>query len=209
MSEKELEGVKSNVEETTETHPFVPFIDNATTTLIVGTFPPHRFFSGDLKKDDVNWFYGSRDNSLWLLLENLFGDFGNDVETRKRRCEKLGIGFLDLFYRIRRYEKEWSVDSAIYPIEIRSLTYFLEKYKAVKSVLFTSSWVMRVATKEYLRDNRDWLNKSFLEKAGIFRLRDDRIVNFYHLPSPSSMNSDKDKAEKWREIFQDIDLIAK
>ena len=40
-------------------HPYKPFIPEGTTKLIVGTLPPPRFSFGELKKDDVNFCYGS------------------------------------------------------------------------------------------------------------------------------------------------------
>lgn len=51
-----------------EEHPFND-IDSCCNSqaeyLIVGTFPPRRFFTKELEADDVDWFYGSKDNAFW------------------------------------------------------------------------------------------------------------------------------------------------
>lgn len=46
------------------THPFAPEIPEGATKLIIGTMPPYRFCNTDeaLYDDDVNFYYGSRDN---------------------------------------------------------------------------------------------------------------------------------------------------
>ena len=56
----------------TEIHPFKPYIPEKTKKLIIGTIPPERFSKNELFKDDVNFYYGSRDNSFWELLKVIF-----------------------------------------------------------------------------------------------------------------------------------------
>mgnify|MGYP000926472591 FL=1 len=53
-------------------HPYPPFIPENTTKLIVGTLPPPRFSKGQLKKDDVDFCYGSIDGQLWKILNEIF-----------------------------------------------------------------------------------------------------------------------------------------
>jgi len=52
-----------------ETHPFEAFIPSGATKLIIGTIPPERFSQKKLFCDDVNFYYGSRDNAFWELLQ--------------------------------------------------------------------------------------------------------------------------------------------
>ncbi|TDI73724.1 MAG: uracil-DNA glycosylase family protein, partial [Bacteroidetes bacterium] len=54
-------------------HPYSPFIPENATKLIVGTLPPPRFTTGDLKVGDVDFCYGSRDGYLWPILDRIFG----------------------------------------------------------------------------------------------------------------------------------------
>ena len=54
------------------THPYPPFIPENSTRLIVGTLPPPRFTTGELKEGDVDFCYGSRDGQLWPILDRIF-----------------------------------------------------------------------------------------------------------------------------------------
>lgn len=53
-------------------HPYPPFIKEDTTKLIVGTLPPPRFSTGELKEKDVDFCYGSYYNSLWLFIDKIY-----------------------------------------------------------------------------------------------------------------------------------------
>ena len=57
------------------THPFAPEIPEGATKLIIGTMPPYRFCNTDeaLYDDDVNFYYGSRDNYFWELVSDASG----------------------------------------------------------------------------------------------------------------------------------------
>ncbi|MFT6127620.1 MAG: hypothetical protein ACJAVA_002111, partial [Flavobacteriaceae bacterium] len=54
------------------THPYPPFIPENATKLIVGTLPPPRFTTNELKPNDVHFCYGSRDGQLWPILDRIF-----------------------------------------------------------------------------------------------------------------------------------------
>jgi hypothetical protein len=53
-------------------HPFKPFIQKDTSKIIVGTLPPPRFCTNELKAKDVNFCYGSCDGLLWPAIEKIF-----------------------------------------------------------------------------------------------------------------------------------------
>jgi len=89
-------------------HPYPPFIPETATKLIVGTLPPPRFTSGELKEGDVNFCYGSRDGQLWPILNALFSldlKYETTVAAIKQRKDFLtnrGIGICDIVGSARR-----------------------------------------------------------------------------------------------------------
>lgn len=55
-------------------HPYKPYIPDGATKMIIGTTPPYRFCNGQaLFDNDVNFYYGSRDNYFWELVEKATG----------------------------------------------------------------------------------------------------------------------------------------
>lgn len=90
------------------THPYEPFIPEKATKLIIGSIPPQRFCNyadkaeNALLEDDVDFYYGSRDNSFWQLLGEVFGveferaNTQTAIEQRKSFLTKNGFGITDL-----------------------------------------------------------------------------------------------------------------
>ncbi|WP_010228762.1 uracil-DNA glycosylase family protein [Gillisia marina] len=124
------------------THPYKPFIPKNATKLIVGTLPPPRFTSGELKPDDVNFCYGSRDGLLWPVLDKLFALNLNYENTeaaiieRKEFLAKRGIGICDVVESSRRVKIDAS-DLGMQEVKLRDLIGILRKYKNVDTLLFT------------------------------------------------------------------------
>lgn len=218
MSEKEVNGVLVDCEGIDEeTHPFNNPSDlKGAKYLFVGTFPPRRFYTKELEKGDIDWFYGSKKNEFWgvggkkgLIQQALSCDDELDTfEKRKEFCQKRHIAFLDLFQKIYRYGESAS-DSNIFPIAKVNLIHYLKENSEIEAVFFTSGWVMDIAKKEYKRLNRTYVEE--LHKNGyviksakntpklevdcvignVFVLEDSernqtREVGIYALKSPSS-----------------------
>lgn len=124
------------------THPYKPFIPKNATKLIVGTLPPPRFTSGELKPDDVNFCYGSRDGLLWPVLDKLFDlklKFENTeeaIQQRKQFLKNRGIGICDVVESSRR-DKIDASDLGMQLIELRDLIGILRKNKTIDTLLFT------------------------------------------------------------------------
>lgn len=124
------------------THPYEPFLFEETTKLIVGTLPPPRFTIGDLKTDDVNFCYGSRNGQLWPILDRIFDlnlKFENTlqaVEQRKEFLRKRKIGICDIVQSAERGKIDAS-DLGMENIQLRNLVGYLEKYVNVDTLLFT------------------------------------------------------------------------
>lgn len=123
-------------------HPYIPFLPKGATKLIVGTLPPPRFTTGELKEGDVNWCYGSRDGQLWPILDRIF-DLNLTYETtqfaieqRQKFLASRGIGICDIVSAAYR-EKVDASDLGMEKIELRNVISTLEAYSEIKTLLFT------------------------------------------------------------------------
>ncbi|MGB3343971.1 MAG: uracil-DNA glycosylase family protein [Aequorivita sp.] len=123
-------------------HPYPPFIPEGATKLIVGTLPPPRFTTGDLKEGDVDFCYGSRDGQLWLILDKIF-DLNLKFETtaeaifqREEFLKKQGIGICDMVASAKRAKIDAS-DIGMADVELRDLVSILEKKPKIDTLLFT------------------------------------------------------------------------
>ena len=124
------------------THPYEPFIDLTTEKLIVGTLPPPRFTTGELKKGDVDFCYGSSDGQLWPILNEIFDlDLSFEttleaIEQRKAFLRGRKIGVCDIVASAERTKVDAS-DIGMQNIELRDVLRYLEKYTKVHTLLFT------------------------------------------------------------------------
>lgn len=124
------------------THPYPPYIPKNATKLIVGTLPPPRFTTGELKSGDVNFCYGSRDGQLWPILNEIFQlmlQFETTEEAilqRKEFLNKRGIGICDIVASAMR-EKVDASDLGMQEIKLRNLIKILGDYPKIDTLLFT------------------------------------------------------------------------
>lgn len=123
-------------------HPYRPFIPENATKLIVGTLPPPRFTTGELKEGDVDFCYGSRDGMLWVILDKLF-DLGlkyentaEAIEQRERFLIKRGIGICDMVESSRR-DKIDASDLGMQHVEMRNMIQILRDHPKIEMLLFT------------------------------------------------------------------------
>jgi len=113
-------------------HPYEPFLFPETTKLIVGTLPPPRFTSGELKEDDVDFCYGSRNGQLWPILDRIFSlnlkyettDFA--AQQRKDFLLKHKIGVCDIVESAER-DKIDASDLGMQNIKLRNLIGYLQQ----------------------------------------------------------------------------------
>lgn len=123
-------------------HPFPPFIPETAQKLIIGTLPPPRFSTGQLKEHDVNFCYGSRDSQLWPILDAIFNigfRYDNSEEAVIQRQEFLksrGIGICDIVARCKR-QKIDSSDLGMSNIELRNIVAHLKEHPGINTILFT------------------------------------------------------------------------
>jgi len=124
------------------THPYEPFLFPEATKLIVGTLPPPRFTKGELKDDDVDFCYGSRNGQLWPILDKIF-ELDLKYETtafaanqRKEFLLKRKIGVCDIVASAER-DKVDASDLGMQNIKLRNLIGYLQECKKVDTLLFT------------------------------------------------------------------------
>lgn len=124
------------------THPYPPFIFENSTKLIVGTLPPPRFTTKDLKEGDVDFCYGSRDGQLWPILNTLFNldllfeTTEKAIQQRKDFLLQKGIGICDIVASSKRVKIDAS-DLGMQEVELRDIISILESYPNVDTLLFT------------------------------------------------------------------------
>lgn len=123
-------------------HPYEPFLFDKATKLIVGTLPPPRFTTGELKVGDVNFCYGSRDGQLWPILDRSFGlhlkfeTTTEAIEQRKQFLIDRKIGICDIVQSAERSKIDAS-DIGMQNIKLRNLIFYLQEYPNVQTLLFT------------------------------------------------------------------------
>lgn len=110
--------------------------------MIVGTLPPPRFTTRELRPGDVDFCYGSRDGQLWLILDTIF-ELNLDYETSAKAIEqrkdflisrKIGIcDIVDSAYR----QKIDASDLGMKQVKLRNLIAYLYQCSQVDTLLFT------------------------------------------------------------------------
>lgn len=123
-------------------HPYAPFLFPEATKVIVGTLPPPRFTTGDLKEADVDFCYGSCNGMLWPILDQIF-DLGLTYENtaeaisqREQFLMKHKIGVCDIVQSAERTKIDAS-DLGMQNVQLRDLVGYLNNYPNIDTILFT------------------------------------------------------------------------
>ena len=156
----ERKGIRMNKK---STHPFAPEIPEGATKLIIGTMPPYRFCNTDemLYDDDVNFYYGSRDNYFWELVSDASGKrltYANTqeaIDERKRLLADLHMGMVDMVVSCVHKDGK-ADDKSLYDIVERDdLKTILHKYPKIDTLIYTNKsanilkWVNESSDKHY------------------------------------------------------------
>ncbi len=165
-------------------HPYPPFIDKRTTKLIVGTLPPPRFTSGDLKKGDVDFCYGSRDGQLWPILNRIFEldlkfeTTTEAIEQRKSFLRQRGIGVCDIVASAER-DKIDASDTGMQNIKLRDVLGYLERYPKIDTLLFTGG---------NSKNGPEYFFRKHLKDHGLaFRNLSDTVPRIHEFQHPKTM----------------------
>ena len=177
-------------------HPYGTFIPEGATKLIVGTLPPPRFTTGELKEGDVDFCYGSRDGLLWLILDKLFNldlkfeNTANAIFQREQFLESRKIGICDIVESSRR-DKIDASDLGMQHPELRDMISILRANENVETLLFTGGnskngpeYFFRKYLKEKHSDIKLKIISNEVPKVHQFLL-DGRLINTVSLTAPS------------------------
>jgi G:T/U-mismatch repair DNA glycosylase len=123
-------------------HPFAPVVFADTTRLIVGTLPPPRFSIEEaaLKEEDVLFCYGSADNTLWRVIDKLYGlnlEFAptqKAIDQRMAFLQKYKIGICDIVESCTR-SRPTASDTGMHNIVPRDLLGILRRYPKIDTLL--------------------------------------------------------------------------
>lgn len=123
--------------------------------------PPPRFTTGELKVDDVDFCYGSRDGQLWKILDQIFGldlkfeTTAEAISQREHFLKSRGIGVCDIVASAKRQKVDAS-DIGMQEVELRDLVAILQQNPKIDTLLFTGGnskngpeYFFRIKLKEY------------------------------------------------------------
>ena len=121
-------------------HPYEPFNITDAKTLIIGNTPPARFAFKKLKEGDVDWYYGSRYNAFWSLLEQSCKSKKplSTKEERQNFFKENSIGIFDTIEQCSRAKGCGASDGDLYNIVLVDVLSLLEKNKHKKLKIFFS-----------------------------------------------------------------------
>ncbi|MEC8832074.1 MAG: uracil-DNA glycosylase family protein [Bacteroidota bacterium] len=184
------------------THPYAPFLLQEATKLIVGTLPPPRFTTGELKPQDVDFCYGSCNGQLWPILDRIF-NLGLSYETseeaiqeRKRFLMEHKIGVCDIVESAER-EKIDASDLGMQNVVLRDLVGYLREYPNIQTLLFTGG---------NSKNGPEYFFRRQLKEHGLrLRVVSDQVPRIHHLELP--MNPSNSPIPKSR-IVKTVSLIA-
>ena len=122
-------------------------------TFIIGSIPPYRFSNTkNLLCGDIDWYYGSKDNSFWDILKESCCDSEITLCTKEEQqkfLKKNNIGIFDMIQKCTRKEGCGSSDSDLHNIELIDACEIISKNinKELK-LFFTSIFVADLFNKQ-------------------------------------------------------------
>ena len=88
-----------------ETHAFGNFVPKNAKYFILGSFAGRQAVKGtDATDDSYDWFYGTKKNQFWPILEEVCGVELRNKHGKQELFTKLGIAIADIIYQCERKE---------------------------------------------------------------------------------------------------------
>jgi hypoxanthine-DNA glycosylase len=115
-----------------EIHPYGIFVPKGARYLLLGSFPG---------KDSREWFYGSKRNQFWPIIEEVYG---TRLKTKAKKTElmsrlKMAVG--DIVWSCeRKRESNLDVNLGNLVFNIKGIEKVVKKYR-IKKIFFSSRWV--------------------------------------------------------------------
>ena len=173
------------------THPYDPYIPENATKLIIGTIPPYRFCTQNLEPEDVNFYYGSKDNYFWTLLSEVTNtkiDFENSefaVNQRKDLLCKLNMGITDIIESCIRQDKK-SSDNSLKEISLKPIKELLSQYPKIDTLIYTSEFVKKKINCIGDRSDHKWIDKARRKYSTVINGKEYNVIILYS-PSPNAL----------------------
>ena len=185
--------------------------------LIIGSIPPHRFSEPkNLLCGDIDWYYGSKNNSFWDILKE--SCYNSQValctkENQQKFCEDNKVGIFDMIQKCTRKEGCGSSDSDLYNIELIDACNIISQNKKDNLKLFFTSIFAADLFCKKTGVKIDLKNRQFQEIA----ICDKKLkVIILYSPSPSwsrglneEIRKDKNKSEirimQYKQIRNELD----
>lgn len=109
--------------------------------MIIGTLPPPRFSTGELRERDVDFCYGSCDGTLWKALDAIFNlslRYDNSLEAVRQRKDFLvreRLGICDIVASCLRVKVD-SSDLGMQEIKLRDIIGQIRQHPTITTLLF-------------------------------------------------------------------------
>ena len=195
-------------------HPYEPFVPQGATRLIIGTIPPYRFCIEPqaLRDGDVDFYYGSRNNAFWRLIEQATGevfDYANTqtaIEQRKVFLAKRGIGITDVIKSCVHQDGK-SDDISLREIEPKPIRQLLAEHPTIGTLIYTgrssqNNSVMflmnrHIADKHCHSSTNDPAQKSVVINGRVYK------VILLYSPSPNALRGvdPETRLKQYQDVF--------
>lgn len=191
-------------------HPYKPYIPDGATKLIIGTMPPFRFCNPDkqpLYKDDVDFYYGSRDNGFWKLISESAGSvlqYANTQEAiaeRKNLLARLHMGVTDIIASCV-HEDCKSDDASLKEITQKDLCSLLLEHPEIDTLIYTSRFVTKQVNKVADKHYHEHWNKEHHDGTVLINHK-NYTVHILYSPSPNALRGvdENTRLERYKKVF--------